>query len=85
MGLDIIHYWNCKFFFTCILFLSINYKKMKDMDVDYINSHLLQIAELLYGKNSECYSKREGKYFIFGSKKKKNKVNKRVALYLVAP
>ena len=54
------------------------------MDSDYINSHLLKIAKLLYGKNNKCYSKCEGEYFIFGSKKKKNKVSKQVALYLIS-
>lgn len=55
------------------------------MDNNYINSHLIKWAELLYGKDSGCYSKAKDKIFIFGSKKKKlkNKVTKQVALLLV--
>jgi hypothetical protein len=55
------------------------------MDNNYINSHLIKWAELLYGKDSDCFSKSRKTYFIFGSKKKKlrNKVTKQVALLLV--
>lgn len=55
------------------------------MDNNYINSHLIKVAELLYGKKSKCYSKTKGNYFVFGSKKKKikNKVSKQIAIYLI--
>ena len=55
------------------------------MDNDYINSHLIKWAELLYGKDNKCYAKRSKEHFIFGSKKKKlkNKITKAVAILLV--
>ena len=54
------------------------------MDNNYINSHLIKWAELLYGKDSKCYAKFKKDHFIFGSKKKKlkNKVTKQIAILL---
>lgn len=55
------------------------------MDAEYITPRLLKIAELLYGANAKCYSKHKNNQFVFGSKDQsiKNKVSKRVAIYLV--
>jgi len=55
------------------------------MDNDYINSHLIKWAELLYGEKSGCFAKRSKEHFVFGSKKKKakNKITKEVAILLV--
>lgn len=55
------------------------------MDSKYICSHLLQLAELLYGKKNDCYAiAKKNNTFIFGSKKMniKNKVNIQIAIYL---
>ena len=55
------------------------------MDADYINTKLIKFAELLYGKDSGCYSKSKDDSFVFGSKKTnmKNTVTKQVAMYIV--
>ena len=55
------------------------------MKPEYIASHLIKVAELLYGKDNKCFAKKKGEHYIFGSKKLniKNKVDKQVAIYLI--
>jgi hypothetical protein len=52
------------------------------MDNDYINNHLIKWAELLYGKDSKCFSKKKKDHFVFGNKNNKNKITKAVAILL---
>jgi len=53
------------------------------MDNDYLTSRLIKWAELLYGKDSDCYAKKSKDHFVFGNKKNKNKITKGVAILLV--
>ena len=59
--------------------------KEEKVDNDYINSHLIKWAELLYGAKNKCYAKSSKDHFVFGSKTKKakNKITKEVAILLV--
>ena len=53
------------------------------MDENYITKHLLKIAILLYGKNSNCFAKKKKDYYIFGTPEIKNKISKQVALLII--
>ncbi len=61
------------------------------MDSEYILPKLKMYAELMYGKKNKkyCFSRKKGKYYLFGYQKKKkmmiNTISKELAIYLCIP
>lgn len=50
------------------------------MDADYILPKLKGWAELFY--KGKCFSKKKGKYYIFGNEEVENKITSEVAMYI---
>lgn len=50
----------------------------------YLLNRLLGWAELMYGKDTDCYSKKKKGHYVFGSRKRnyRNVVSKQFAIYI---